>query len=163
MGGRGRVRCAAFAPTKTARKRGRDRGKLAAIILCFEVGCVALALSYSSPFSLAERRRRRPDDGTTDRRLSSSPTTSKSSVNIDKRRPPSFSSALATMTSSSTASRPWMTILWRDVVGWRFSAKPGGEGGGRRAEMGPRFRADDIREENDVEDDTGSIIHILAR
>src|SRR5437899_13085923 len=70
MGGRGRVRCAAFAPAKTARKRGRDRGKLAAIILCFEVGCVALALSYSSPFSLAERRRRRRDDGTTGRRLS---------------------------------------------------------------------------------------------
>src|SRR5947207_12351 len=45
-----------------------------------------------------------------------------------------------------------MTILWHDVVVWRFSAKPGGEGGGRRAEMGPRFRADNIREENDVED-----------
>jgi hypothetical protein len=57
-GGGGRVRFAAFAPTKTARKRGRDRGRLAAIVLCFDFGCVALAHSNSSLFSLAERRRR---------------------------------------------------------------------------------------------------------
>jgi hypothetical protein len=67
-GGEG-ARFPALAPTKTARKRGRDRGKLAAIVLCFDVGCVALAHSNSSPLSLAERRRRRRrrlrrDDGT---------------------------------------------------------------------------------------------------
>ena len=56
-GGEG-ARFPALAPTKTARKRGRDRGKLAAIVLCFDVGCVALAHSNSSPLSLAERRRR---------------------------------------------------------------------------------------------------------
>ena len=53
-GGGERVSFAAFAPPKTARKRGRDRGKLAAIVFCFDVGCVAPAHSHSSPFSLAE-------------------------------------------------------------------------------------------------------------
>ena len=106
-----------------------DRGKLAAIALCFGIGCVALAFSHRFPFSLAGEDAFKAGDA------------SESGAEHRQRRPPALfvvppvvPPALATAIS---ASRPADD---GSLTCGRFSATAGRGGRRFRAQRRPRER-----------------------